>query len=150
MNRTNPASVAHKVPPVGLTDTEASIDMVGLRGYRLERVRQQLKAHDYAACLLIDPINMRYATGSRNYTMFQLHTPSRYLFVPAEGAVVLFDAEVVHPVARGLETINELRPAKLFNFFFSGPRLAEAVDVWAAEIADLFLASCGGNKRLAV
>jgi Xaa-Pro aminopeptidase len=133
-----------------LTDTEAPIDVIRLRAYRLERVRQQLKAHDYAACLLIDPINIRYATGSRNYTMFQLHTPSRYLFVPAEGGVVLFDAEVVHPVARGLETIQELRPAKLFNFFFSGPRLKEGIDAWAGELSDLFHAQARGNMRLAV
>ena len=96
----SPASVAHTVPPTGQTDTEAMIDMVSLRAYRLRRVRAQLRAHDYAACLLLDPINIRYATGSRNYTMFQMHTPSRYLFVPAEGPVTLFDAEVVRSEER--------------------------------------------------
>ncbi len=146
----NPASVAHIVPPTGQTDTEAMIDMVALRAYRLRRVREQLRAHDYAACLLLDPINIRYATGSRNYTMFQMHTPSRYLFVPSEGPVTLFDAEVVHHVARGLETIDEIRPAKLFNFFFSGSRLREFLDGWASEIADLFHSRAGGSKRLAV
>ena len=143
------SAVAHKTPVVAITDTAATLDMARLRGYRLGRVREQLKKHDCAGCLLIDPINIRYATGSRNYGMFQSHTPGRYLFVAAEGPVVLFDAVACHEVARGLETITELRPAVPFSFFFSGPRLAESIEGWAAELASLFRGSAGGNKRLA-
>ena len=144
------SAIAHKTPVVGLTDTAAPLDMPRLRGYRLGRVREQLKARDYAGCLLIDPINIRYATGSRNYSMFQSHTPGRYVFVATEGAVVLFDALACHETARGLETITELRPAVPFSYFFSGPRLQESIEIWAAELASLFHATAGGNKRLAV
>ena len=43
------------------------------RGYRLERLRQELRKRDYGACLLSGPINIRYATGSRNtYQVFNL------------------------------------------------------------------------------
>jgi Xaa-Pro dipeptidase len=150
MSIDNPSSVAHKTPGISISDTEASLDMVRLRGYRLGRVRQQLKARDCAGCLLVDPVNIRYASGSRNYSMFQTHTPGRYLYVAAEGPVVLFDAEACHHVARGLETITEVRPAVGFSFFFSGPRLSDSIGTWAAEIADLFHRSAGGNKRLAV
>ena len=150
MAREDLSAIAHKTPIVAITDTAASLDMSRLRCYRLGRVRAQLKANDFAGCLLIDPVNIRYATGSRNYTMFQSHTPGRYLFVATEGPVVLFDAVACHEVARGLETITELRPAAPFSYFFSGPRLAESVDAWAAELAPLFHASAGGNKRLAV
>jgi len=143
-------AIAHKVPVVGLTDTAAPLDMPRLRHYRLGRVREQLKARDCAGCLLIDPINIRYATGSRNYSMFQSHTPGRYVFVAAEGRVVLFDAPACHETARGLGTITELRPAVPFSYFFSGPRLQESVETWAAELASLFHGSAGGNKRLAV
>ena len=144
------SAIAHKTPVVGLTDTAAPLDMPRLRGYRLGRVREQLKARDCAGCLLIDPINIRYATGSRNYSMFQSHTPGRYVFVATEGAVVLFDALACHETARGLETITELRPAVPFSYFFSGPRLQESIEIWAAELASLFHAAAGGNKRLAV
>ena len=65
------SGVAHKTPSVVLTDTQASLDMARLRAYRLSRVREQLKSRDYAACLLVDPINIRYTTGSRNYSLFQ-------------------------------------------------------------------------------
>ena len=144
------SAIAHKTPVIGLTDTAAVLDMPRLRGYRLSRVREQLKAKDCAGCLLIDPINIRYATGSRNYSMFQAHTPGRYVFVATEGPVVLFDAIACHETARGLETITELRPAVPFSYFFSGPRLQESIETWAAELASLFHASAGGNKRLAV
>ena len=144
------SAIAHRTPVVAITDTAAPLDMVRLRGYRLRRVREQLKARDCAGCLLIDPINIRYATGSRNYSMFQAHTPGRYLFVATEGPVALFDAVACHETARGLETITELRPAVPFSYFFSGPRLQESIEVWAGELASLFKASAGGNKRLAV
>ncbi|HKX10054.1 MAG TPA: Xaa-Pro peptidase family protein [Stellaceae bacterium] len=144
------SAIAHKTPITGLTDTAASIDLARLRSYRLGRVRQQLEAMDCAGCLLIDPINIRYATGSRNYSMFQAHTPGRYLFVATRGPVVLFDAVACHETARGLGTITECRPAVPFSYFFSGSRLQESIEAWAGELASLFKASSGGNKRLAV
>jgi hypothetical protein len=39
--------------------TDSTIDMDALRRYRLGRVREQLRTHDYAACVLADPINIR-------------------------------------------------------------------------------------------
>src|SRR4051794_40088474 len=57
---------------------------------RLARVRAELAKFDYAAALLSDPINIRYATGSRNMAVWTLHAPGRYVFVPVEGPVVLF------------------------------------------------------------
>jgi len=144
------STIAHKTPVVGLTDTAAHLDMPRLRGYRLSRVREQLKKKDCAGCLLIDPINIRYATGSRNYSMCQAHTPGRYVFIATEGPVVLFDAIACHETARGLETITELRPAVPFSYFFSGSRLQESIETWAAELASLVHTSVGGDKRLAV
>jgi Xaa-Pro aminopeptidase len=144
------AAVAGVTPVTTLSDGEGRIDMAALRRYRLGRVRQRLKAEDAAGALLVDPINIRYASGSRNYSMFQMHTPSRYLFVATEGPVVLFDAPACHHVARAIETIDEVRPAASINFFFAGDRLAESVERWAAEIADLVARHGGGNRRLAV
>ncbi len=57
-------------PGVGLSDTEARVDMRVLRAGRLERVRAQLRARDYAGCLLYDPINIRYALGARNMAVW--------------------------------------------------------------------------------
>src|SRR5215469_8145870 len=83
----------------------AGIDQKRLRGYRLERLRQQLRGRDYGACLLSDPINIRYATGSRNMMLWTMHSPSRWAFVPVEGPVVLFEYDSSKHVNEGLETI---------------------------------------------
>ena len=42
------------------------IDEKSIGAYRLERVRAQLVRRDLAGIVLFDPINVRYATGSRN------------------------------------------------------------------------------------
>ena len=150
MSNMQEARLAPGWASAGVKDNERQIDMVRLRAYRLARFQAELKRMDCPAALLSDPMNIRYATGSRNYSMFQSHTPGRYVFVAAEGTVVLFDAPACHETARGLETFTELRPAVPFSYFFSGSRLQESIETWAAELASLFHGSAGGNKRLAV
>ncbi|MGH2930743.1 MAG: aminopeptidase P family protein, partial [Solirubrobacteraceae bacterium] len=38
------------------------IDLEAVRGYRLGRVRAQMEAYSLDACVLLDPVNIRYAT----------------------------------------------------------------------------------------
>ena len=137
-------------PVATLSDTEAQIDMRALRAARLARVRAHLKARDYAGCVLYDPINIRYATGTRNMTVWCLHNAVRYCFIPTEGPVVLFDFHNCEHLSRGIETIDEVRPAISWFYFGAGPRLAERAKSWAAEIADLVRAHGGGNTLLAM
>jgi Xaa-Pro aminopeptidase len=62
------------------------IDGAALRIGRLARLQAELRARDLAGCVLFDPVNMRYATGLRNYQVMQMHIPFRYAFVPADGS----------------------------------------------------------------
>ena len=62
---------------------EDQINFDRMRMYRLNRVRAQLLKSDIGACILFDPINIRYATDTRNMSMFTMHTLARYVFVPA-------------------------------------------------------------------
>ncbi len=94
-----------------LIDSEAQIDMRALRAYRLGRLRDELKRRDYAGILLYDPINIRYATGARNMTVWTLHNPVRYCFVASEGPVVLFEFHSTPHLPAGLETVDEIRTA---------------------------------------
>jgi Xaa-Pro aminopeptidase len=87
----DPVWLARKTPSLGLRDHGAQPDMVALRAYRLERTREQLRKRDYAGCVLFDPINIRYATGSRNMSVWTLHNPARYCFIATDGPIVLFD-----------------------------------------------------------
>ena len=146
----SPAAPSRKAPLVTQTDTEAQVDMVALRAYRLGRVRAQLRQHDYAGALLFDPVNIRYATGSRNMAVWTLHNPARYCFVPTEGPVVLFDYHNCDFMSDGLETVDEVRRAVSWFYFAAGPRVAEKAKLWAAEVADLVKAHGGGNRRLAM
>ncbi len=134
---------------IGLADHTVGPDMARMRGYRLGRLQAELRRRDYAAAVLYDPINIRYATGSRNMAVWTLHNPARYAFVPAEGRAILFDFHGCAHLSDGLETIAEVRPARSWFFYASGNRLAEKAALWAAEIADLLRQHGGGNRRLA-
>jgi Xaa-Pro dipeptidase len=135
----------------GVKDNERQIDMVRLRAYRLARFQAELRRMDCPAALLSDPMNIRYATGSRNMSVWTSHTsPARYCFVPAQGKAVLWDFHNCEHLSAGLETIAETRPARSIYFFGAGSRLEEKAKAWAAEIADVLAAHAGGRKRLAV
>jgi Xaa-Pro aminopeptidase len=141
--------LAARTAPPTLSDCEGQVDMKRLRAYRLDRLRAQLRAHDVAGIVLYDPINIRYATGSRNMAVWTLHNASRYCFVPTEGPIVLFEFHNGEHLSEGLETIAEVRPAQAWYFFGAGPRMNEKAAIWATEIADLVKATGGGNRRLA-
>lgn len=136
--------------PMGLSENEARPDLRRMRGWRLERVRAELRALDVAGLLLFDPINIRYACGSRNMAVWTLHNAARYLFVATDGPVVLFDFHGCEHLSEGLETIDEVRLARGFYFYASGPHVQPRARAWAAEIAELVTRHGGGNRRLAL
>ncbi|MDI3325781.1 Xaa-Pro peptidase family protein [Pontibacterium granulatum] len=118
--------------------------------YRLERVRQQLRENDYAAILLYDPVNIRYATDSSNMQIWTAHNASRYAMIFANGPVLLWEFHNCEHLASHLDTIDEIRLAVNWAYFGAGPRVSEKAEQWACEIADLMHQHGGGNKRLAV
>ena len=130
-------------------DTEARPDMKRMRAYRLGRVREQLRTHDLAGIVLFDPINIRYATGSRNMSVWTLHNAARYCFIATEGPVVLFEYGNAFHLADGIETIDELRPAVSWFYFGAGAECENRARKWGAEIAELVRVHGGGNMRLA-
>lgn len=125
-------------------------DPAALRRGRLARLRAEMAARGCAACVLLDPVNIRYATGARNMQVFMLRNPARYLFVPLEGPVILFEFEGCHHLARGLETIDEIRPALTVSYVASGPHLSQNARRWGAEIAGLAREYGGGNPRIGI
>jgi Xaa-Pro aminopeptidase len=133
-----------------LIDAHHAIDRKALRAYRLERLREQLRAHDYAGMLLADPLNIRYATDTNNLGLWVMHSPSRYVFVATDGPVILFEFTSSKHNSEGIETIDEIRPATPWIYFLAGPRVAEKANAWAIEIADLVHTYGAGNTRLAV
>ncbi|MGH7209908.1 MAG: aminopeptidase P family N-terminal domain-containing protein, partial [Acetobacteraceae bacterium] len=149
MNRDDPLHQARKSTGLGLADHSARPDMVGMRNYRLARLQAELRRRDYAGAVLYDPINIRYATGSRNMAVWTMHNPARYAFVPAEGRAVIFDFHGCAHLSDGIETIAEVRPARGWYFFSAGSRVNEKARLWANEIVDLVVERCNANRRIA-
>ncbi|OWJ92548.1 peptidase M24 [Pseudomonas sp. A46] len=143
---------AHRMAPVdaALLEAHAAIDRKALRRYRLERIRQQLREHDYAGILLADPINIRYATDTNNLGLWVMHSPSRYVFIATDGPVVLFDFSSSRHNSEHIETLDEIRPATPWLYFLAGPRVQEKAERWAREVAELVRRQGAGNRRLAV
>ncbi|MEH6478398.1 MAG: aminopeptidase P family N-terminal domain-containing protein, partial [Sneathiella sp.] len=126
------------------------IDELAIRSHRLQRTRDQLIKNDIAAAILTDPVNIRYATGSRNMQIWTARNMVRYAFVPAEGNVVLFENGNAFHLAKNLETISEIRNATSLEFGISGHRFAEHAGHWADELVDLFHKTCGNSGRLGI
>ena len=121
------------------------IDLKAVRAYRLGRVRAEMAKRDIAVVILSDPINIRYATGTRNMQVFSMrNAPSRYLLLTAEKSILFEFTGCLH-LADGFETVDEVRPARTASFVAAGPAIAEREKVWAAEMADLITSLVGKN-----
>ena len=131
-------------------DISRPIDEAAVRQYRLDRVRALAGREDVAAVLLIDPVNIRYANGSRNMQVWTMHNFCRYALVLTAGPSVMFELPTGMHLLEGLETIDEVRTAWSTDYFVTGYRAAEIAANWASEIGDLVRQHGGGNCRLAV
>lgn len=49
-----------------------------LQVLRHERVRRIMRDLNVSALLILDPVNIQYATGARNMTVFSIRTPARF------------------------------------------------------------------------
>ncbi|GMQ76493.1 MAG: Xaa-Pro peptidase family protein [Gammaproteobacteria bacterium] len=130
--------------------SQAPTDLDAVRMYRLDRVRAELEKRDYAAILLYDQLNTRYATDATDMQIWCSHNENRYVYVPVEGPVIVFEYAGLEHLSEGLPGVDEVRSATCWYYFAAGVRCQEMVTAWAAEIADLVSQHGGGNKRLAI
>ncbi|AQQ02551.1 peptidase M24 [Roseibium algicola] len=112
------------------------IDLVAVRTYRQQRVRQKMAEYGVDAVILSDPVNIRYATGTRNMQVFSMrNAPSRYLLL-TQNRSILFEFTGCLHLGEGYETVDEVRPSKTASFVAAGPHIAERERAWVAEMAD--------------
>ena len=112
-------------------------DMAALRRYRIERVREQLRAHNIDGVVLHDPLNVRYATDTTNMPIWTMHNAVRYAWIPADGDVVMFEFSHGEFLSAHSEVVAEIRPATSFLAFYSGSRSEELAGRFADEIIEL-------------
>jgi len=138
---------ARKVPAPRLLDTERQLDMQTLRAYRLGRVKEKLRENGIALAVLNDPISVRYTTGYRNWSLFQTHVITYYLFVSPTGPTILYGyAEKESP----LETIDEVRAGAPMSYFNSGPHWEDGARKFAADVTDYLKLYCDGDHKVGI
>jgi Xaa-Pro aminopeptidase len=111
------------------------VDHARLRRDRLAKMQREMAARDLAAVLLVNPVNVRYATGVAVMDFWTSINLARYALVPVHGDPQLFEyskslfvAQAVWPGAR---------PAKAWQFRFSQHEADKRSAAWAAELKDL-------------
>ena len=120
------------------------------RAWRKQRLVEKVREHDCAAILLYDPVNIRHAIDVSNMQLWMAHNACNYALVGADGHAIAFEYGKSEHLARGIETVDEVRTATSWFYFSAGTRLQERVERWADEIAAVVRERGGGNMRLAV
>jgi len=125
------------------TDTQA-----GIQAHRLERICQRLQLADCAAIVLFDPVNIRYATGTRNMQVWTMHNICRYTVVFASGETVLFElgssAHLAHSAGA------DIRPSLTTDFMAVGHRGEEMARRWVQSMLSLLREKGIAENRLAI
>ncbi len=116
---------------------EDQIDFEKLRSYRLDRVKKELKKNNLEACILFDPVNIRYALDSINMSVYNMHNLTRYCFIPINGPVILYEYFNCEILSKHLNLIDEIRPAITWDYFSNGDQASNQLDKWINELKDL-------------
>ena len=140
-------AAARRSPSMTLAEHERQPDMKRMRAYRLARVQAELRKHDYAGGFFCDPFNVRYATGTRNMTVWTAHVPARYCFVPAQGKTILFEFRSSQHLAEGIETVGECRPFIGWYYMTTGVRQEEKAKAFAKTVAAVVDEHGGGGRK---
>ena len=129
---------------------EDDIDFDRLRSYRLNRVKKELVKRDIGACILFDPVNVRYALDTTNMIIYNMHNLTRYCFIPVSGPVILYEYFNCEHLAKHLTLIDEIRQGITWDYFSVGDQVKNQLKKWTGEVKNLMNLHCGTNKRLAI
>ncbi len=127
----------------------AAPDLEAMRRYRLERIRDQMRARDIAGIHLYDPLNIRYATDCTNMQLWTTHNPARCAFIATNGPVILFEFHNCEHLSDHTGMVDEIRGCTAWFYFEGGSRSYEFAENWANDIAALLREHGGGSMRCA-
>ena len=124
------------------------IDLRSMRLYRQARVRSQMAKYGVDAVILSDPVNIRYATGTRNMQIFSMrNAPSRYLLLTAKRSILFEFTGCLH-LAKGYETVDEVRPATTASFVAAGPNIDKREQSWAKSMTETITSLVGQGATI--
>lgn len=104
-----------------------------LAAQRLQRLRSVMADRGVEALLTADPINIFYATGVRNMSVFSMMGAARFALVPLDGPVVVWEFAGAEHLAEDASTVDEVRTAPGITAL-SGPGYPAACTAFAREI----------------
>ena len=145
-----PPSQTHEKDLVGtqVVDFEQRVDIKRLRQDRLQRLQSEMAAADLEALLLFDPVNIRYAIGSRLNETFGLRFKGAHALIPQEGRPVLFDSNELH--AQLFSQDAEVMPAVGVEFWMTGDYTRDNTLRWAQVLRDALNSLGISSSRLGI
>ena len=93
-----------------------------------------MERRDVPALLTPDPVNIGYACGHRNMTVYGMMGPSRFLLVIANGPTILFEFAGCDHLSSDLVAVNEVRQTTTVTVN-SGANYRVALERFAGEVA---------------
>ena len=108
---------------------EDEINFDKLRSYRLDRVKKELEKNNLEACILFDPVNVRYALDTVNMSIYNMHNLTRYCFIPVNGPTILYEYFNCEGLSSHLNLINEIRPAITWDYFSNGDQAMSLIHI---------------------
>ena len=129
---------------------EDDINFDELRAYRLERVKKELVKNNLEACILFDPVNVRYALDTVNMSVYNMHNLTRYCFVPVDGPTILYEYFNCEHLSDHLNLIDEIRPVIAWDYFSQGDQAESQLQKWIKEVQDLTNSYCKNTKKIAI
>ena len=121
-----------------------------MRHYRLDRVVKHINQRDYAAVLLFDPLNIRYATDSTNMQIWNMHNPFRACLVCADGYMVIWDYANSPFLSSFNPLVKEARSSASMMYITNGDHTKKDANAFASQVQSLIREHTGENQRLAV
>jgi len=116
---------------------EDEINFDKLRSYRLDRVKKELEKNNLEACMLFDPVNVRYALDTVNMSIYNMHNLTRYCFIPVNGPVILYEYFNCEGLSKHLNLIDEIRPSITWDYFSNGDKAGAQLEKWINEVKEL-------------
>ncbi len=124
------------------------VTQVGIQSYRLEQIKRRLADADCPAIVLFDPVNIRYATGTRNMQVWTMHNNCRYAVVFANGDLVLYELSSSAHLSKNF--VDDIRPSLTTDFMAVGNRGEEMGRRWAHSLISLLTEKGIVEKKLAI
>ncbi len=144
------ATQLHQKDLVGtqVVDFEQRVDVSRLRQDRLHRLQSEMAAADLEAMLLFDPVNIRYAIGTRMNETFGLRFKGTHALITQEGQPVFFDSNELQ--AQKLADTAQVLPAIGVEFWLSGDYTRDNTMRWAQALKDTLKSLGISSNRLAI